>query len=48
MIKAVKFLAELIYDIATIRSHPTGHPNFQNEENKRNWLESQRQPPPIN
>ncbi len=42
MINWVKFLAELVYDIATIYSHPTGHPNFDNAESKRNWRESQK------
>ena len=40
--KLIKFLAELVYDIATIHSHPTGHPNFDNEASKRNWRESQK------
>ncbi len=42
MINWLTFLAALVYDIATIYSHPTGHPNFDNAESKRNWRESQK------
>lgn len=42
MIKAIKLIGELIYDIASVSTGYGIPVNFDNEENKRNWRESQK------